>query len=68
MPPDASRNLDALIMATEKNRAELKKTQQKMEALEPAIKSMQDSRVEAEQRRARPTQHKRLAKQHNILS
>jgi uncharacterized coiled-coil protein SlyX len=53
MPPDASRDLDALIRVTEENRAELKKTQQKMEALEAAIKSMQNSRVEAEQRRAK---------------
>lgn len=53
---DANRDLAALIKATEENRGELKKTQQKMEALEAAIKAMQNSRLESEQRRGKRNQ------------
>jgi hypothetical protein len=48
---DAKRDLEALIKATEENRAELKRTQQKMEKLEAAIQAMQNSRVESERKR-----------------
>jgi hypothetical protein len=48
---DTKRDLEALIKATEGNRAELRKTQQKMEQLEAAIQTMRDSRVESERRR-----------------
>ena len=47
--PDSQRDLEALIKATEKNRAEMKKTQQKMDSLESAIRAMRNSRVESEQ-------------------
>jgi hypothetical protein len=49
--PDTKRDLEALIKATEKNRFELKKTHQKMEALEAAIQVMQNSRLESERKR-----------------
>jgi hypothetical protein len=50
---NSERDLDALIKVTEDNRAELKKTQLKMENLEAAIKSMQNSRLESERRRGK---------------
>jgi hypothetical protein len=51
--PDVKRDLDALIKATEDNRAELKKTQQKMDKLEAAIQAVQNSRLESERKRVR---------------
>lgn len=51
--PDSKRDLAALIKATEVNRAELKKTQQKMETLEAAIRAMQNSRFESEYKRGK---------------
>ena len=51
--PDTNRDLDALIKATEENRAELKKTQQKMDSLEAAIRSMKNSRLESERKRGK---------------
>lgn len=48
---DAKRSLDSLIKATEKNRAELKKTQQKMENLEAAIQALQHSKLAPERKR-----------------
>ena len=48
--PDTKRDLEALIKVTEDNRAELRKTQQKMETLEAAIQAMQDSRLESERK------------------
>jgi hypothetical protein len=51
--PNSQRNLEALIKATEENRAELKKTQLKMEALEAAIQAMQNSRLKSEQKRGK---------------
>jgi hypothetical protein len=51
--PDTKRDLEALIKAMEENRAELKKTQQKVVALEAAIKVVQDSRLESEEKRAK---------------
>jgi uncharacterized coiled-coil protein SlyX len=51
--PDVKRDLDALIKATEDNRAELKKTQQKMDKLEAAIQAVQNSRLESERKRGR---------------
>jgi hypothetical protein len=51
--PNSKRDLEALIKATEENRAELKKTQLKMEALEAAIEAMQNSRLESEQKRGK---------------
>jgi hypothetical protein len=51
--PDSERDLEALIKATEENRVELKKTQQKMENLETAIRAMQNSRHESEQKRGK---------------
>jgi hypothetical protein len=53
LKPDCSRDLEALIKATEDNRAELKKTQQKMDTLEAAIKTMKNARLESEQRRGK---------------
>lgn len=49
--PDSNRDLAALIKITEENRAELKKTQQKVENLEAAIRAMQDTRLESERKR-----------------
>ncbi|HEV2329658.1 MAG TPA: hypothetical protein VGY56_12830 [Verrucomicrobiae bacterium] len=49
--PDASRDLEALIKATEENRAEFKKTQQKVETLETAVKALHDSILESERKR-----------------
>ena len=49
--PDAKRDLEALIRATAENRAELKKTQQKVEDLESAIQAMINSRLESERKR-----------------
>lgn len=49
--PDSNRDLAALIKVTEENRAELKKTQQKVENLEAAIRAMQDTRLESERKR-----------------
>jgi hypothetical protein len=51
LKPDAKRDLDALIKATEENRVELKKSQQKVESLEAAIRAAQKSRLESEQKR-----------------
>ncbi|HTR40868.1 MAG TPA: hypothetical protein VMH87_04570 [Pseudomonadales bacterium] len=51
--PDTRRDLEALLKATEKNRVELKKTQQKVENLEAAILAMQNSRLESEVKRAK---------------
>jgi hypothetical protein len=48
--PDAHRDLDSLIKATEENRAELKKTQKKVESLETAIQAMKNSRFDSERR------------------
>jgi len=48
---DSKRDLDTLIKATEGNRAELKKTQQKVEKLEAAIRAMRNSRLESERKR-----------------
>ena len=48
--PDANRDLDSLIKATEKNRAELKKTQKKVENLETAIQAMRNSRFDSERK------------------
>jgi translation initiation factor 2B subunit (eIF-2B alpha/beta/delta family) len=56
--PDDERDLEALIKATEDNRAELKKTQQKMESLESAIRAMQNSRLESEQKRGKRNSNK----------
>jgi uncharacterized coiled-coil protein SlyX len=50
---DGKRSLEALIEAMEENRAELKKTQQKMESLEAAIQAAQDSRLESGQKRGK---------------
>ncbi|HXB59920.1 MAG TPA: hypothetical protein VNU95_10155 [Candidatus Acidoferrales bacterium] len=58
MLPDTKRDLEALIKATEDNRAELKRTQQKMEKLEAAIQAMQNSRLEAERKRGKRTPNK----------
>jgi hypothetical protein len=58
MPPDAKRDLAALIKETEDNRAELKKTQQKMDKLEAAIQAMQNSRLESEQKRGKRNSNK----------
>jgi hypothetical protein len=52
---NVKRDLDALIKATEENRLELKKTQLKMEKLEAAIKTVQNSRLEDEQKREKRT-------------
>ena len=49
--PDSNRDLDALVNAMEENRAELKKTQQKVDRLEAAIRAMQNSRLESERKR-----------------
>jgi hypothetical protein len=49
--PDAKRDLAALIRTTEGNRAELKKTQRKVEDLQAAIRAAQNSRLESEQKR-----------------
>jgi hypothetical protein len=49
--PDSKRDLEALIKATEENRAELRKTQKKMEQLEAAIQIIRDSRLESERKR-----------------
>lgn len=51
--PDANRDLEALIRATEENRAELKKTQQKVETLEAAIRALRNSRLESGQKRGK---------------
>jgi hypothetical protein len=51
--PDSKRDLDALIKATEKNRVELKKTQQKVENLEASIHALQNSRLESERKRGK---------------
>jgi hypothetical protein len=51
--PQASRDLEALIKETEQNRAELKKTQQKVEKLEAAIRAMRNSRVETDRKRSK---------------
>jgi hypothetical protein len=51
--PDAKRDLDALIKATKENRAELRKTQQKVEDLEAAIDALQTSRLESERKRGK---------------
>jgi hypothetical protein len=56
--PADSRDLAALIKTTEDNRAELKKTQQKMEKLEAAIQAMQNSRLQAEQKRGKRSTNK----------
>jgi hypothetical protein len=56
--PDDSRDLAALIKTTEHNRAELKKTQQKMEKLEAAIQAMQNSRLQVEQKRGKRNTNK----------
>jgi hypothetical protein len=53
MPTDVKRDLEALIKATEDNRAELKRTHQKMEKLEAAIQSMQNTRLESERKRGK---------------
>jgi hypothetical protein len=50
---DVKRDLEALIKATEDNRAELKKTQQKVEDLEAAIASAQNSRLESERKQGK---------------
>ena len=52
--PDTKRDLDALIKATEVNRAELKKTQQKMEKLEAAVQALQNSKFESGQKQSKP--------------
>jgi hypothetical protein len=49
--PDSKRDLEALIRTTEGNRAELKKTQRKVEDLQAAIRAAQNSRLESEQKR-----------------
>jgi len=51
--PDTKRDLEALIKATEQNRMELKKTHQKMEALEAAIHAMQNSRLKSGQKQGK---------------
>jgi hypothetical protein len=51
--PDANRDLDALIKATEENRAEFKKTQQKVDTLETAVKALQNSLLESERKRGK---------------
>jgi hypothetical protein len=51
--PDSQRDLEALLKLTEENRAELKRTQQKVENLEAAIQTMRNSRNEAEQKRGK---------------
>ena len=58
MPPDAKRDLEALIKATEESRAELKRTQQKMDKLEAAIQTMQNSRLESERKRGKRNPNK----------
>jgi hypothetical protein len=49
--PDINRDLDALIKETEENRVELKKTQEKVESLEAAIRAMQNSNLESDRKR-----------------
>jgi hypothetical protein len=51
--PDVKRDLEALIKATEENRVELRKTQQKMETLEAAIQAMRTSKLESERKRGK---------------
>jgi hypothetical protein len=51
--PEANRDLEALIKETEHNRAELKKTQQKVENLEAAIRAIRNSRVETDRKRTK---------------
>ena len=58
MPSDAKRDLEALIKVTEENRAELKRTQQKMDKLEAAIQAMQNSRLESERKRGKRNPNK----------
>ena len=58
MPPETKRDLDALIKATEDNRSELKRTQQKMDKLEAAIQAMQNSRLESERKRGKRNPNK----------
>lgn len=48
--PDVHRDLEALIRATEGNRVDLKKMQQKVERLEAAILAAQKSTMESEQK------------------
>jgi len=50
---NVKRDLEALIKATEENRLELRKTQQKMESLESAIQAMRNARLESEQKRGK---------------
>jgi deoxycytidylate deaminase len=52
---NAKRDLDALIKATEENRAELIKTQQKVESLKAAIHAAQNSILESERKRRKRT-------------
>ncbi|HXC36773.1 MAG TPA: hypothetical protein VNV43_12920 [Candidatus Acidoferrales bacterium] len=51
--PESKRDLNALIEATEKNRAEFKKTQQKVETLELAVKALHNSIRESERKRGK---------------
>lgn len=52
--PDAQRDLDSLIKAMEENRAELKKTQKKVESLETAIQAIKNSRFDSERKPEKP--------------
>ena len=55
--PDTNRDLEALIKATEENRAEFKKTQQKVETLETAVRALQNSLLESERKREKRNPH-----------
>jgi 3-methyladenine DNA glycosylase/8-oxoguanine DNA glycosylase len=55
--PDAKRDLEALIKVTEENREELKKTQQKMETLEAAIRALRNTKLESEQMREKNSKY-----------
>lgn len=50
---DSNRDLDALVKAMEENRAELKKTQKKVEALEAAIQAARNSRLESDRKKGK---------------
>jgi hypothetical protein len=59
---NAGRDLDALLKATEENRAELKKIQEKAASLETAIQVFQNSRNESERKRQSEVQKKKARK------
>lgn len=57
---DAKREVEALIKALEQNRAQLKRTRQKVENLETATQPLQYSRFEPERKRKTKTELGRL--------